>query len=74
MAKTYQEISKTQKLRLLDVWAFAPMAIGAGVYVSKRSTSQAEDLFSVGLIGMGIGTLLFNGKNYLAQRELLNVQ
>ena len=54
--------SKTQFVRLLDVFVFGPLMVAAG-----RSHSSAY--FSSALMLIGIGTIVYNGVNYLQNQD-----
>jgi hypothetical protein len=58
-----QEYQKSQNIRLIDVFVIAPILIYAGM-----QKSQPEWL-RYSLIGIGIATLYYNGKNYLVNRK-----
>jgi hypothetical protein len=58
-----EEVSKSQAVRLADVWLIGPLMIWAGL--QKRRSM----LVNYSLIGLGIGTVLYNGRNYLATRK-----
>ena len=57
---TQEEISKSQNIRLIDVFIIAPFLI----YVAYRNKSLT-DWEKIGLYIIGIATLYYNGKNYL---------
>ena len=54
--------SKTQAIRLLDVFVFGPLMIQAG-------RSHKSDYFSTALTLIGLGTIIYNGANYLQERQ-----
>lgn len=49
---------KSQLVRLLDVFVFGPLMIAAG-------TNQKSKYFRFALTVIGLGTILYNGANYL---------
>lgn len=49
---------KSQLMRLLDVFVFGPLMIAAGATQEKR-------YFRMALTVVGIGTIIYNGANYL---------
>lgn len=49
---------KSQLVRLLDVFVFGPLMIAAG-------RDQESKYFSLALTVVGLGTILYNGVNYL---------
>lgn len=55
---------KSQLVRLLDVFVFGPLMIAAG-------RDQESKYFSLALTVVGVGTIVYNGFNYLqtAQKE-----
>ena len=54
--------SKTQAVRLLDVFVFGPLML-----MSARDQKSAY--FSTALTLIGIGTIVYNGVNYLQNRD-----
>lgn len=57
---------KTQAVRLLDVLVFGPLMIYAGV-----TTPPPRNWLKYSLIALGIGTILYNGRNYLAKQTVM---
>jgi len=53
---------KSQVVRLMDVFVFGPLMIQA-------SRSQEKNYFRTALFLIGIGTILYNGVNYLETRR-----
>jgi hypothetical protein len=53
---------KSQLVRLLDVFVFGPLMIAAG-------RDQESKYFSLALTVVGVGTILYNGVNYLRTAE-----
>ena len=51
---------KTSILRILDVFLFAPMIIAVGL-----KTENMNAITRVALVGMGAGTLFYNGINLI---------
>lgn len=58
------EADKTQAIRLLDVFAIGPAMIYAG------ASDKFSPVFSGFLIVTGALTIIYNGANYLAQRNV----
>ena len=56
------EIQKTQEIRLLDVFVFGPFMI----YMATK-IKNSSDLEQLALVGLGIGTIVYNGINYYEQ-------
>lgn len=55
---------KSQVVRLMDVFVFGPLMIQA-------SRSQTKSYFKTALFLIGLGTILYNGVNYLeTQRKI----
>jgi len=54
------EISKSQNIRLLDVFFIGPYMI----YISKKAKGLSK-LESFTLLVLGVATIFYNGKNYL---------
>lgn len=50
--------NKSQLVRLLDVFVFGPLMIAA-------ATEQEKPYFKAALMAVGIGTIIYNGANYL---------
>jgi len=60
---TVKEMSKSQNIRLLDVFFIGPFMIYAG-YKAQGLTDLERYL----LYGIGIATIVYNGKNYLRNK------
>jgi len=61
---TVMEMSKSQNIRLLDVFFIGPFIIYAG-YKAKGLTELERYV----LYGIGVATILYNGKNYLKNKK-----
>lgn len=61
---TFEELSKSQYIRLLDVFFIGPFMI----YVSQKAKG-INNLEKFTLLGLGIATIYYNGKNYLDNRK-----
>lgn len=62
--ETIEEYQKSQNIRLVDVFFIAPVCVYAGV--------KAKELpmwIRVSLVGIGLATFYYNGKNYLINKE-----
>lgn len=55
---------KTQLVRLLDVFVFGPLMIAA-------AADQEKAYFKAALTIIGIGTIVYNGANYLTTAQKL---
>lgn len=64
--ETVTEISKSQYVRLVDVFVLAPIMIYAGTFKALPKWVRLS------LIGMGVATAVYNGKNFLKNRS--NIQ
>ena len=61
---TIVEISKSQNVRLWDIFFVGPFFI---YLAQKKGLSNIEKLISAGI---GAGTIYYNGRNYLKNRGL----
>tara|TARA_Y100000004_G_scaffold139093_1_gene157845 strand:- start:180 stop:407 length:228 start_codon:yes stop_codon:yes gene_type:complete len=61
---TFEELSKSQYIRLLDVFFIGPFMI----YVSQKAKG-INNLEKFTLLGLGIATIYYNGRNYLDNRK-----
>ena len=59
-------MEKAQGIRLLDVFAIGPAMIKAGACVSNRNLKTL-------LLLAGLGTILYNGANYIRIEQLKQV-
>jgi hypothetical protein len=60
-----KEFEKSQFIRLVDVFVIAPICVYAGV----KYKDVLPTWLSVGLIAIGVGTLVYNANNYLLNKE-----
>ena len=60
---TVDELSKSQMIRLIDVFLIAPVCIYAG------TIKTLPKWLRVSLIGIGAATAYYNGKNYLDNKK-----
>ena len=60
---TTKELSKSQKIRLIDVFIIAPIFVYAGSYKSLPNWLRLS------LITIGLATAYYNGKNYLINKN-----
>jgi len=66
--ETVTEVSKSQNIRLVDVFILAPIMIYA-------STFKALPIWvRVSLMGMGVATAVYNAKNFLENKSNLQKQ
>lgn len=63
--ETVIEVSKSQYVRIIDVVFIAPVLIYAGTF------KQLPTWVRVSLIGIGIATAFYNGKNFIENRSNL---
>lgn len=56
-------ITKTQNVRLLDIFALGPFMIFFGL-----EAQGVSELAKTVMIIAGIGTIIYNGRNYLLKR------
>ena len=61
---TIEELSKSQNVRLLDVFFIGPFIIYASNKAKGLSPLERNVLFIIGL-----GTIIYNGKNYLKNKN-----
>ena len=61
---TITEISKSQNIRLIDVFVIAPICIYAGTF-KTLPTWLRYSLFTI-----GVATAYYNGKNYINNKKL----
>ena len=59
------EVQKSQNIRLVDVFVIAPICIYAGTQKSLPNWLRYS------LIGIGVATAYYNGKNYLENKKRL---
>jgi len=55
---------KPQLVRLADVFVVGPLMVWGGVELSRRNRAAGN-----ALIGMGVLTVLYNGRNYLLRER-----
>jgi hypothetical protein len=53
----------TQQIRLLDVFFIGPVMIYAG------GQGRHKDWLNIALIGIGVATIIYNGNNYLKNKD-----
>ena len=58
-----ETVSKTQAIRLLDVGLFGPLMIMSAL------NKQPPEYMRLAMLGIGIGTVIYNLYNYLEQRD-----
>lgn len=63
--ETVTEISKSQNIRLIDVFVLAPIMVYAGTFKTLPLWVR------ISLIGMGVATAVYNGKNFLQNKANL---
>jgi hypothetical protein len=60
------EVSKSQTIRLVDIFVLAPIMIYAGTFKALPLWVRYS------LVGMGLATAAYNAKNYIANKKTLN--
>jgi hypothetical protein len=63
--ETVEEFQKSQVVRLVDVFVIAPICVYAGVKYYKTMPKW----LSLSLIGIGLATAVYNGRNYAINRK-----
>jgi len=63
--ETVSEVSKSQTVRLVDVFVLAPIMIYAGTF------KELPVWVRLSLVGMGVATAVYNGKNFLQNKSNL---
>lgn len=63
--ETVEEFQKSQVIRLVDVFVIAPICVYAGVKYYKTMPKW----LSLSLIGIGLATAIYNGRNYTINRK-----
>ncbi len=58
-----ETVSKTQAIRLLDVGLFGPLMIMSAL------NKKPPEYMRLAMLGIGIGTVIYNLYNYLEQRD-----
>lgn len=61
--KQNETVSKTQAIRLLDVGLFGPLMIMSAL------NKKPPEYMRLAMLGIGIGTVIYNLYNYLEQRD-----
>jgi hypothetical protein len=59
-----EEVKKSQLVRLADVWLIGPLLIWAG-----WSGPKSRTMLNYALMGVGVGTILYNGRNFLENKK-----
>jgi hypothetical protein len=63
---TLTELSKSQHIRLWDVYFVGPILIYASI------TGKHSDFVRLSLLLIGLGTIYYNGKNYISNKQKVN--
>ncbi len=62
--ETIEEYQKSQNIRLIDVFFIAPVCVYAGI-----KAKELPNWIRISLVGIGIATFYYNGKNYLINKK-----
>jgi hypothetical protein len=62
--ETIEEYQKSQNIRLIDVFFIAPVCVYAGI-----KAKELPNWIRISLVGIGLATFYYNGKNYLINKE-----
>lgn len=65
--ETITEYSKSQNIRLIDVFFIAPVCVYAGI-----KAKELPKWIKISLVGIGLATFYYNGKNYLINKQKEN--
>jgi|688.fasta_scaffold00928_6 hypothetical protein len=65
--ETITEYSKSQNIRLIDVFFIAPVCVYAGI-----KGKELPKWIRISLVGIGLATFYYNGKNYLINKQKEN--
>lgn len=65
--ETVTEVSKSQNIRLIDVFFIGPVMIYAGTFKTLPTWVR------ISLIGLGACTVVYNAKNYLENKNNLKI-
>lgn len=60
------KVSKSQKVRLVDVFLLGPFMIWFGAV-----TTGVSNIFKIIMIILGIATIIYNGWNYLVNEGII---
>ena len=63
---TIEELSKSQNIRLVDIFFIGPFLIYMGNKAQGISPLQRNLVYAI-----GIATIIYNGKNYLENKHVL---
>lgn len=63
--ETIEEVSKSQNIRIIDVFVIAPIIIYAGTFKALPIWVRLS------LIGIGVAAAVYNAKNFLENRSNL---
>lgn len=62
--ETIEEYQKSQNIRLIDVFFIAPVCVYAGI-----KAKELPKWIRISLVGIGLATFYYNGKNYLINKK-----
>lgn len=62
--ETIEEYQKSQNIRLVDVFFIAPVCVYAGI-----KAKELPNWIRISLVGIGLATFYYNGKNYLINKN-----
>jgi hypothetical protein len=63
--ETIEEFQKSQSVRLIDVFIISPILVYAGVKYFK----VMPKFLSISLITIGVATTVYNGRNFLINKN-----
>ena len=64
-----REVEKTQAIRIADVFFIGPLMVWGGLAVRDQAKTLTAQSAGMTLAVLGVATVLYNGRNYLEQRD-----
>ena len=68
---TVSEIAKSQTVRAADIFLIGPLMIYGGCMLAKYKMQSINRPLGLAMMAIGIGTIFYNGRNYLANQRTL---
>ena len=65
-----ESVSKSQAVRLFDVFVLGPWL----VWLGARSARRGSGFERAALVSVGLGTILYNGSNYLENQRRIRAE